>query len=333
MKAITTQQAGGVEVLHLSDVPEPKISQVTDVLVKIMAAGVNPVDTKLRSRGTYYPGRYPAILGCDGAGVVMATGSGVTRFREGDEVYYCHGGIGGEQGSYAQFKTISEDYLAHKPKTLSFAQAAAVPLVMITAWEALLDRGQLQADDEVLVHAGAGGVGHMALQLAKLHGARTCTTVSDATKAQFVTEIGADAVINYRQQDFVEEVLNWSKHGGVRLAFDTVGGATFAQTFGTVRFYGDLVTLLQPDSSVDWKTARNRNLRVSLELMLSPMFYGLKKEQQHQREILEQSAALFDAGKLRIHVADTLPLSAAARAHQLIERGGVSGKIVLDTFS
>ena len=330
MKVIFTNQAGDASVLQAGDAPDPQITHSTDVLVQIKAAGVNPVDTKLRSRGTYYPGRYPAVLGCDGAGIVAAVGPAVKRFKEGDEVYFCHGGIGGEQGSYAEYKLVTEDCLAHKPKSLSFVQAAAAPLVIITAWEALFDRCKLQAEDEALIHAGAGGVGHVAIQLAKHRGARVCTTVSSPAKAQLVKELGADEAINYRERDFVEAVVNWSQHGGVRVAFDTVGGATFAQTFGAVQFYGDLVTLLQPGPDVDWKVARNRNLRISYELMLSPMFYGLKKEQHNQRLILEQAAALFDSGKLRIHVSKTLPLSEVAHAHQLIEAGGVSGKIVLD---
>ena len=331
MKAVTVQSAGGIETLAFGDLPDPRVQHSHDVLVQIKAAGINPVDTKLRSRGTYYPGHYPAVLGCDGAGVVKAVGDGVSRWRVGDEVYYCHGGIGGEQGSYAQYKIVHEDYLARKPQSLSFPQAAAAPLALITAWESLFHRAGVRAGDEVLVHAGAGGVGHLAVQLAREHGARVCATVSGPAKETFVRDLGAEHCIDYRRQEFAPAVQQWSRQGGVSMALDSVGGATFAQTFAAVRFYGDLVTLLQPDNSVDWKLTRNRNLRVSLELMLSPMFYDLPAEQRRQREILEQATALFDAGRLQVHVARVFALGEAAQAHRAIEQGGVTGKLVLDT--
>lgn len=329
MKCMMMTATGGPEVLQLRDVSDP-VPGPREVRVSLRAAGVNPVDTKLRKRGTYYPDRLPAILGCDGAGVVDAVGAGVTRFKTGDEVYFCNGGIGGDAGSYAQYTLVYEDYVARKPQRATFHEAAALPLVLITAWEALHDRAAMQSDDEVLIHAGAGGVGHVAIQLARAAGARVCTTISSDQKARFVRELGADGVVNYRTDDFVRAVGAWSQHGGARITFDTVGGATFTRSFEATRVYGDVVTLLQPDASVDWKAARNRNLRVSFELMLTPMFMNLHDARCHQAEILQRGAELFDAGKLRVHVSHVLPLADAARAHQLIEAGGVTGKIVLE---
>lgn len=329
MQAVMMTATGGPEVLQRRDVPIPDIQQPHAIRVAIKAAGVNPLDTKLRKRGTYFSGRLPVILGCDGAGVVDAIGTQVTRFKVGDAVYFYNGGIGGAPGNYAQYCVLDEHYAARKPASLDFIHAAAAPLVLLTAWEALHERAQVRANDEVLIHAGAGGVGHIAVQLARIAGARVCTTVGSQAKAEFAQALGAEHGILYRQQDFAAEVAKWSRGGGVNLVFDTVGGTTFAHSFAAARPYGDVVTLLQPDSAVDWSVARNKNLRVSFELMLTPMILNLHAARLRQTQILEQGAALFDSGQLRVFVSEVLPLLDAARAHQLIERGGVQGKIVL----
>ena len=321
--------SGSPEVLQLQDVPKPSSLGGTELLVRLGAAGVNPIDTKLRKRGTFYPDQMPAILGCDGAGVVEAVGTNVQRFRVGDEVYFCHGGLGAHQGNYAEYTVVDERFVARKPASVSFAEAAAAPLVLITAWEALYERGRLEPGERVFIHAGAGGVGHVAIQLAKLKGASVCTTVSSQEKADFVKQLGADHVIFYKQTDFVPAVLDWTEGQGVDLAFDTVGGETFHQTFPAVRVYGDIVTILEPDANTVWKAARTRNLRISLELMLTPMLQGIVAAQQHQAEILEQCAQWIDAGKLKILVSHEFPLADAAKAHQLQETGSMTGKIVL----
>lgn len=329
MHCIAMATPGAPDVLQTTHCDRPSITQPHEILVHLKAAGVNPVDTKLRARGTYYPDRSPTILGCDGAGIVEAIGNGVTRFKPGDEVYYCYGGIGGPQGNYAEYAVIPDYVAAFKPKSLSFEQAAAAPLVLITAWESLFDRARLQLGQTVLIHAGTGGVGHIAIQLAHDKGARVCTTVSDGVKAEFVRSLGAEKVIDYKQQDFVSAVLDWTHDQGVDIAFDTVGGETFNRTISAVRHYGDLVTLLQPDTSAPWKEARMRNLRISLELMLTPIHQGLTAALRHQGQILEHCSQLFDQGKLKIHVAQTFPLAEAAVAHRLIERGSMIGKMVL----
>ncbi|MCA1991991.1 MAG: alcohol dehydrogenase catalytic domain-containing protein, partial [Coleofasciculus sp. S288] len=193
MKAVLMTAAGEPEVLQLQDVPQPKLQNDTQILVRLHAAGVNPIDTKLRQRGTFYPDQMPAILGCDGAGVVEAAGSNVQRFRVGDEVYFCAGGLGKSgTGNYAQYTVVDERLVALKPTSLSFSEAAAAPLVLITAWESLYDRGRLEAGRKVLIHAGAGGVGHVAIQLAKLRGTEVCTTVGSQEKARLVRQLGAD---------------------------------------------------------------------------------------------------------------------------------------------
>lgn len=327
MKVAMMTKAGGPDVLQLRELPIPT-AQGRQLLVRLKAAGVNPLDTKLRARGTYYPERMPAVLGCDGAGIVEETGPDSQRFKAGDAVYFCNGGIGGHPGTYAEYALIDERFAAPKPTSLSFAEAAAAPLVLITAWEALHERGRMQPEQHVLIHAGAGGVGHVAVQLAHIHDARVCTTVSGNDKVRFVGDLGVDYVVDYREHDFVDAVNEWS-HGGVELGFDTVGGTTFQRTVHCIRHYGDLVTLLQPGNDVDWKEARLRNLRICFELMLAPMVYRLTAAQENQAEILRRCADLFDAGKLRIHLAKTFPLEQAAEAHRMIEAGGMIGKLAL----
>ncbi|MGL5081392.1 MAG: zinc-dependent alcohol dehydrogenase family protein [Microcoleaceae cyanobacterium] len=330
MKAVVMIKSGKPEVLELQDVPQPQIRTATEVLVRLRAAGVNPIDTKLRSRGTFYPEKMPAILGCDGAGMITAVGSSVEKFRVGDEVYFCDGGLGDEVGNYAEFTVVDERFISPKPKSLSFTEAAAAPLVLITAWESLYDRGKLQPGQRVLIHGGAGGVGHIAIQLAKLQGAEVATTVGSPENQEFVRSLGADLVINYRQTDFVEAVLEWTEGEGVDLAFDTVGKEIFFKTVDAVKIYGDLVTVLEPDIRLgDLKQARTRNLRIGLELMLTPMLQKLVEEQTDQAKILKQCARLIDEGKLRIHVSQIFPLAEAAAAHAALEMGGRVGKIVL----
>ena len=329
MQAVIMTATGAPEVLRPAELPDPEPGPC-QVRVRLKAAGVNPIDTKLRAKGTYYPDRLPAILGCDGAGVVDQVGAAVDRFKVGEEVWFFDGGIGGEPGCYAQFALVHEDHLARKPQNLDFAEAAAAPLVLLTAWESLHDRAHVHKGASVLIHAGAGGVGHVAVQLAKAAGCRVLTTVGSAEKAALVMGLGADATVSYRNSDFVQAALDWTGGEGVDMVFDTVGGATFQRSFAAVRPYGDVVTLLQPGADVDWKVARLRNLRISLELMLSPMYYGWQAARKHQTAILEKCAALCEAGQLRLHVSQRIPLQDAAEAHRLIEAGGVSGKLVLE---
>lgn len=330
MKAVIMTAVGGPEVLQPTDLDTPAITRADDMLVRLKGAGINPIDTKLRGHGTYYPERLPAILGCDGAGVVEAVGESVTRFKPGDAVYFCNGGIGGHPGTYAEYALVDQAFAAPKPDTLTFTEAAAVPLVLITAWEALHDRAHISTGQTVLVHAGAGGVGHVAIQLARLAGARVATTVSSTDKASFVSELGAELTIDYRAQDFVQVARTWTDGEGVDVAFDTVGSATFEQSLGAVRLYGDIVTLLQPGTNVDWSQARIHNLRIGLELMLAPMYLGQRASQIHQAEILAEGTRLIDSGQLRVHVAQSYPLAEAATAHAQLERGGYNGKLVLD---
>jgi len=330
MKAILMTSAGSPDVLALYDTEKPELPSPHHLRVKLAAAGVNPLDTKLRAKPVYYPDKLPAILGCDGAGVVERIGSAVTRFKTGDAVFFNNGGIGDEPGCYAEYTVLHEEYCAATPVNISLQDSAALPLVLLTAWEALVERVNLQAGQTILIHAAAGGVGHIAVQLAHHFNARIAVTVSDEKKAGLVLGLDAEKIIRYKQQDFVQEILGWTDGKGVDVVFDTVGGETFLRSLNATRVGGKVVSLLAtPLSAADVQLARLRNLSLHYELMLTPQLMKLHDERIRQRKILEHCAQLIESGKLGVLVSYALPLAEAQQAHRLIEQGGVMGKIIL----
>ncbi|MBI2312545.1 MAG: zinc-dependent alcohol dehydrogenase family protein [Betaproteobacteria bacterium] len=332
MRAMLMTTAGGPDVLQLaSNLAVPDLLSPSHLLVRLHAAGVNPIDTKVRKLHMYYPSNLPAVLGCDGAGIVESVGTSVTRFKPGDEVYFFNNGLGSDPGTYADYTVVHEDHLAPKPKNLSMEEAAAVPLVLITAWESLIDRGQLREGHTVLIHAGAGGVGHVAIQLARHIGAFVATTVSNAIKAEFVQSLGAELAINYTKDDFVDAVLDWTEGMGVKLVLDTVGGPTFTRSFAATRVYGRVVTILSTASDLQAvNTARLRNLTIGYVQMTAPLYLGLDNARRAQTRILEEGAKLIEQGKLKVRVSDVFPLERAAEAHRAIEEGHTTGKVVLN---
>lgn len=328
MKAIMMAAIGSPDVLELQDIDEPGISTATQIKVRLKAAGVNPVDTKIRRNGLLYDNSLPVVLGCDGAGEVIETGRAVSQFKPGDKVWFCHGGLGREQGNYAEYTVIDQRWANLMPETCSFTEAAALPLVLITAWGGLFDRGGLQSGQTVLIHAGAGGVGHVAIQLAKLKGARVITTVSSEQKAEFVKALGADEAILYTKGGFADAVNDFTGGKGADLVFDTVGAEVFKESIPATAHFGRLVTLLDP-GELSLAEARMRNLLIGFELMLTPMFRDLPEARDRHVEILNQCAQWLDKGLLKTHVSKQLPLAEAAKAHELIETGHSTGKIVL----
>lgn len=328
MKAIMMTAIGNPDVLELQDIDEPEISTATQIKVRLKAAGVNPVDTKIRRNGLLYDNPLPAVLGCDGAGEVVETGSAVSQFKPGDKVWFCHGGLGREQGNYAEYNVLDQRWASLMPETSPFTEAAALPLVLITAWGALFDRGGLQSGQTVLIHAGAGGVGHVAIQLAKLKGARVITTVSSEQKAQFVKALGADEAILYTKGGFTDAVNELTRGKGADLAFDTVGAEVFKESIQATAHFGRLVTLLDP-GELSLAEARMRNLLIGFELMLTPMLRELSEARDIHVEILKQCAQWIDKGQLKTHIGKQLPLAEATKAHELIENGHSTGKIVL----
>ena len=321
-------QPGTAETLAIMDIPEPEIQHPGQIKVRLRAAGVNPIDTKLRRNGLLGANPLPAVLGCDGAGEVVEVGAEVSTFKKGDRVWFCNGGLGGEQGNYAEYTVLDHRWVAPMPASLDFVTASAGPLALITAWGMLFDRGLLAAGQTALIHAGAGGVGHVALQLAKLRGARVLTTVGSEEKAEWARLWGADEVINYPTSDFVAEVNELTGGQGAQLVAEMISPVVFSRSIACTAHFGTLVTLLDP-GPIDLAEARMRNLRIAFELMLTPMLRHLPAARIHQAEILNHCANFIDEGKLSIHVSRILKLDEAARAHNLIEVGNTLGKIVL----
>ncbi len=321
MKAILRDAAGA---LQISDIEKPALPSEHHLLVRLAAAGVNPMDVK--PRAPYL--RDAAIPGCDGAGIIVATGRKVTRFRIGDAVYFCNGGLGSEPGCYAEYTTLHEDYCARSPCNIPLQDAAALPLVCITGRNALKERANIERGQTVLIHDAAGGAGHVALQMAHSMGARIAVTVGDERKAGLVHALGAEKIILHKEQDFVEEAMKWTDGRGVDVVYDTMGGATFLRSMNAACIGGSIVTLLSP-SPEGAELARLRNLSIFFEMMPPPDIMNLHEERIRQRKILEECARQIKAGELGVLVSHRLPLEEAEEAHRLIEAGGVMGKIIL----
>lgn len=251
----------------------------------------------------------------------------VDGFTVGDEVYGCAGGFKGHGGALAEMMTADARLLAHKPRSLDFAEAAALPLVAITAWEALVDMANVQATDYVLIHGGAGGVGHIAIQLAKARGARVATTISSATKAGLVRRYDVDGIINYRQEPVRSYVDRLTEGRGFDIVFDTIGGDVLGQSFAAARKGGQIINIL-PFGDHDLTPAWASRLTVHFENMAIPLLTGAGRV--HHGHILRQIAGLVDDGKMKPLVdPNRFTISQANEAHAFFESRRHVGKIVL----
>jgi NADPH2:quinone reductase len=329
MKAIVATRKGGSEVLELRDVPLPWPAGAGDVLVRLRAAALNPADVFFRRLGGYVERPGPFILGHDGAGTVEAVGADVAGVTPGDRVCFCYGGIGATFGTYAEYAVVPADVLAVLPPKVDFATAAALPLVYITLAESLYDRGDVKAGEFVLIHAGAGGTGHIGVQLAKLRGARVATTVSSPRKAALAKDLGAELTISYRDQDFVAAARDWTGARGVDVAFDNVGPEVMQMTFRAMAPYGRVVTLTGTPGDTSESDAYNANLTIHNVMMLTPMWRELPERLRAQAQHVRQGLALLAEDRLRVVVDRVFPLHEAAAAHDYLEGGQAVGKIVL----
>lgn len=327
MKAVVATGQGGPEVLRLMEVDLAWPQGPADVLVELKAAALNPADVFFRQLGGYIAGPQPFVLGHDGMGIVKAVGAAVTRVKPGDRVCFCNGGIGGTMGTYAEAAVVPEWQLALVPDAVDDETAAALPLVSITCWEALYERANVHAGEHVLIHGGAGGTGHVAIQLAALRGARVAATVSSRQKQEIVEGLGAEKAINYRETDFADEALRWS--GGLNVAFDNAGAEAMTRTYRAMAPYGRVVTLMGTAPDDAELNAYNLNLTIHNVMMLTPMWKGLTDRLKAQAAIVAEALQLVAGGKLTLHIAGTFPLAEAAEAHHFLESGKAIGKVVL----
>ncbi len=329
MKAVVATAEGGPEVLALKELPLSWPRGPRDVLVRLKAAALNPADAYFRSAGPYIRSDAPLILGHDGAGVVAAVGRAVRRVKPGDAVAFCSGGIGGDPGTYADHAVVPEGRLVAKPAKVDFQQAAALPLVAITLWESLFERARLKPREHVLIHAGAGGTGHIGIQLARQAGAHVATTVSSPEKAALARKLGAELVIPYRERDFVAAARDWTKGRGLDVALDNVGPEILQRTFAAMAPYGRVVTLMGTPGDTAEGTAYNANLTLHNVMMLTPMWLGLQKRLARQAALVGKAMELLAAGKIHVVIDRSYPLAQAAEAHRRLESGKAMGKIVL----
>jgi len=320
---------GGVEVLELREVSLPWPAGSGDVLVRLRAAAINPADVYFRQAGGYVERPGPFILGHDGAGIVEAVGSEVADVVPGDRVCFCYGGIGATYGTYAEYAVVPADVLAVIPSRVDFVTAAALPLVFITLAESLYDRADVQSGEFTLIHAGAGGTGHIGVQLASLRGARVATTVSNARKSALAMDLGAERVISYRDQDFAHAAMDWTRAQGVDVAFDNVGAEVMRRTFEVMAPYGRVVTLTGTPGDTSQSDAYNANLTIHNVMMLTPMWRGLPERLRAQARHVRRGLALLAEGKLRVIVDRIFTLHEAAAAHAYLESGNAIGKIAL----
>ncbi len=303
------------------------IPQPGQVLVRIAASAVNPLDLKIRAgQAAHARQPLPAVLGIDLAGTVEAVGGGVTEFRRGDEVYGMTGGVGGLQGSLAQYAAVDADLLAPKPANIGMREAAALPLIFITAWEGLVDRACVRAGQKVLIHGGAGGVGHIAIQIARAFGADVFATGSSASQA-LIKRLGA-VPIDYRAMSVENYVAKYSDGHGFDIVYDTVGGATLDASFNAVTRFGHVV------SALGWGThalapLSFRAASYSGVFTLLPMLTG--EGRAHHGEIMREATRLVEAGKVTPRVDPRqFALSNVDDAYRAVESNDAAGKIVVD---
>jgi NADPH:quinone reductase-like Zn-dependent oxidoreductase len=313
MRAVSQDVAGGPDVLKVveTEVPAPL---PTEILVRVHAAGVNPADWKTRARGQFVTGHQPPFtLGFDVSGVVAAVGAGVTLFEPGDRVFgmprFPH-----PAGAYAEYVTAPARHFAPLPEGLEHVQGAALPLASLTAWQALVDTADIQPGQRVLIHAAAGGVGHLAVQIAKARGAHVIGTAR-AAKHEFLRGLGADELVDYTEQDFTEVVRD------IDVVVDTVGGSYWTRSLSTLRPGGTLLSLLPPDETFPTESGRAAGRR-AVFVLVEPDHAGLRRV-----------AELVESERLRVEVAAVFPLEEVGKAHELGETARTTGKIVLSTLT
>ena len=330
MKAVIAEQYGGPEVLEIADVAVPQPGP-NGVLVRVHASSVNPVDWKLRKGllSALWDLRFPVIWGCDVSGVVEKVGSAVTLFKPGDEVYgFKHGKVAKTyRGTYAEYAVVPENALTRKPARLSHQEAASIPMAALTAWQALVDEGKLEAGQRVLVHAAAGGVGVCAVQIAKALGAYVAATAGPRNQ-DFIRELGADLVIDYTKEKIEDKLA------GYDIVLDGVGESVWPSSLRVLKRGGRLATLTLPIPET--KSGKLRFFATAIagtaggyaRALASGKRFCIVQGKSRGGE-LDKISALIETGKLRPVIEKIFPLEEIAEGHRLSENGHVRGKLVV----
>ncbi len=309
MKAAQITKYGSNEVVEINkNAPEPTITE-GHILIKVYAAGINPVDWKIREgyMRQMVQLKFPATLGGDFSGIVAGVGEGISSFKKGDEIYGQASVIRGGSGSFAEFALADVNTVAHKPENLSHVEAAALPLTGVSAWQALVDHMDLSSGKKILIHGGAGGIGSIAIQLARHLGAYVATTVS-LKDIQYARELGADEVIDYKNQSFEDLLKNYDA------VYDTVGGETYIRSFRVLKKGGTIVSMLEQPRP---------------DLMEQYGVNAIGQFTQVNSERLSKLAELADKGIIKVHIEKTFPLEKAQEALAFQQNGHPRGKVVL----
>ncbi len=325
MKAMIIRESGEPTVFQAADIAVPEMAP-GQVLVRVAATSVNPVDWKIRKHNPPLAPDFPAVLHGDVAGVVEAVGADVRDFAVGDEVYGCAGGVKGTGGALAELMACDAEYLAPKPANLSFIEAAALPLVCLTAWEGLVDGANVGWGQTVLVHAGTGGVGHVAIQIAIARGAKVFATVSGPEKAAVVRDFGA-IPINYRDESVADYVAAHTGGAGFDIVYDTVGGNNIPKCWAAAKLRGTVISC-QTNSTQDLTPLHLKGLQHIGVLMLIPLLHGVGGARHGQ--IMREITALAEAGQIRpLLDGEPFALEDVAAAHARLESGQALGKVVV----
>ncbi len=327
MQAMIVKSPGSPDVFEKCEVDVPKM-RPGHILVTVKATSVNPIDTKVRGKALPFSPEFPAILHVDFAGVIAEVAPDVKNFKVGDSVYGVGGGIKGTiGGALAELLLVDAQLVSLMPTNLSFIEAATLPLVSITAWEALLDKMKIRSGDSLLVHGGLGGVGHIAAQLGKHIGAIVHTTVSKDEDKAASQKYGSDYPINYKTSTIAEYVETYTANRGFDFIFDTVGGPNLESSFQATRLNGS-VACIATGGNHDLTLMYARGLSLHSVLMLIPLITGLHRD--HYGRILFEVKKLVEAGKIKplIH-SEVFDWTQISKAHALLESGGNQGKIAV----
>lgn len=330
MRAMVATGFGGPEVLSLQTVPRP-VPGPGEVLVRVRASSLNPIDTKIRRGALSHLAPDPAILGCDMAGEVTASGK-LTPWLAGERVMACGGGVTGHPGALAEYQVVDASLCAPCPPDLPWETCASLPLVGLTAEEGL-SRGQVQAGQKVLIHAGTGGVGQMAVQLAKARGAEVWVTVSTPEKAALARGLGADGTILYRGEGVRDYVERATEGRGFDVVFDTVGGDNVARCFEAVGVSGTVVSI-STRTTADLSPLHAKGVSLHVVFMIIPLLYRQTAARAQQGQMLQRLSRMAMLGEIRPLVdSRRFSFEEAGAAHALLESGSAIGKVTLRGFA